>query len=319
MKEPSIAWPTADLVPPAPVAHSFFSIGEIPVHIQSDLPMAAHTFDLAVNRFAVARPGPDPVVIHHRFHRPESDLSRLAPPQYCRSPWMIFRDGDRWIYRLGPVDPAAPPLDHRLVAEAGCIGVLNARHDRVVLYHRDRRPFLAGRSPTVTFLPSDQIVLAALLPERGGCYLHAAGAVVDGRGLVFAGPSGAGKSTLVTQLDPEAEVLSDDRIIVRRQGEGYRACGTWSHGSVAQVSPRSAPLAGIFFIEQAAENRLVRLHGRREMLAALYPNVVRPLVSAPWWERVLTLLDDIAGKVPCHRLRFDRSGGVRRLLRRFGE
>jgi len=68
--------------------------------------------------------------------------------------------------------------------------------------------------------------LASLLMElaeaRGWFGLHAAGAVVAGRGLLLTGPSGVGKSTLVGRLDEAGHgVLSDDLIWLRQRGDGF--------------------------------------------------------------------------------------------------
>lgn len=71
-------------------------------------------------------------------------------------------------------------------------------------------------------------VLAGLLMElaelRGWFGLHAAGAVVEGRGLLLTGPSGAGKSTLIGRLHEAGHgVLSDDLIWLRQASDGFEA------------------------------------------------------------------------------------------------
>jgi hypothetical protein len=44
-------------------------------------------------------------------------------------------------------------------------------------------------------------------------------------------------------------------------------------------------------------------------------HVVRPLVTADWWEKTLDLAGQMAAEVPAYRLRFDLSGGVVDLLK----
>ena len=80
-----------------------------------------------------------------------------------------------------------------------------------------------------------------------------------GQGLLFVGHSEAGKSTTVKMLQGKAEILCDDRNIVRRWPEGFRVHGTWSHGEVPLVSAASAPLSAIFFLHKSKQNRLMRL------------------------------------------------------------
>jgi HprK-related kinase B len=56
--------------------------------------------------------------------------------------------------------------------------------------------------------------------HRGGMLYHAAGAIVDGRGLAMAGFSGMGKSTLALHLMSRgATFVSNDRLIVERRDD----------------------------------------------------------------------------------------------------
>ena len=167
--------------------------------------------------------------------------------------------------------------------------------------------------------PSDQILVARLLADRNGCYLHSAGAILDGAGMLFVGHSDAGKST-ITRLLMDAplqiEILCDDRNIVRRwEGDPrgrpcWRVYGTWSHGDVPDVSPASAPLRAICFIEQAEENTLTPLTDRGEITRRLLACVIKPFVTAAWWRKTLDLIEQMGREVPCHVMRFDKSGEI---------
>ena len=67
-------------------------------------------------------------------------------------------------------------------------------------------------------------------------------------------------------------------------------------------------------LEKATENHLVPLDDRKEIVKKLLACLVRPLVTADWWEKMLTLVEKIAREVPCYILRFDKSGNVVDLL-----
>lgn len=166
----------------------------------------------------------------------------------------------------------------------------------------------------MTFFSSDQILLARVLADRGGCYLHAAGLIIEGQGLGFVGHSEAGKSTITRQLMPYGEVLCDDRVIIREWAEGFKIYGTWSHGEIPLVSPASAPLRALLLLEQAPENSLQRL-APGEVARELPQFIVRPLVTKDWWEKTLDLVGAVARRVEVYRLRFDRSGRVIETLR----
>ena len=152
--------------------------------------------------------------------------------------------------------------------------------------------FERGNLGSLTTFPSDQILLARLLADRQGCYLHASGIIVDGKGLLFVGHSEAGKSTMLKMLRGHGEILCDDRIIVRRWPDGFRIHGTWSHGELPDVSPASAPLRAILFLEKATTNELIPITDTRERLGGVLSHVIKPLVTADWWEKTL----DLAGE-----------------------
>ena len=163
-------------------------------------------------------------------------------------------------------------------------------------------------------LSSDQILLARVLPKWGGAFIHAAGVVLNGQGMLFAGPSEAGKSTMVKILKKKAKILCDDRMIIRREDEGFTIHGTWSHGEIPLVSPDSAPFHSLFFLRQSSENRVERIEERRAIVQDLLVRIVRPLVTVDWWEDVLSLAGDITKQIPCYNLHFDKSGKIADVL-----
>ena len=40
--------------------------------------------------------------------------------------------------------------------------------------------------------------------------------------------------------------------------------------------------------------------------------VIKPFVSADWWEKSLDLIERPAGEAPCYEMRFDQSGEIHR-------
>jgi hypothetical protein len=137
---------------------------------------------------------------------------------------------------------------------------------------------------------------------------------LGGRGLLFVGHSEAGKSTIAGMLKGTAEILCDDRVIVRRHADGIRIHGTWSHGDIPDVSSRSVPLHGIFFLVQAPLNRITRMQSVSASASRLLECLVKPYTSADWWEKELALVERIVSETPCYKLEFDRSGGIVALL-----
>ena len=192
-----------------------------------------------------------------------------------------------------------------------CAAVFNEGHTRGRIYNRSEALFRQGRLHSLTLFPSDQILLARALADRQACFFHAAGVDISGKGLLFVGHSGAGKTTAATMLRNEGEVLCDDRIIVRRWLDGLRIHGTWSPGDLADISAASAPLSAILFLEKANANRLIPMTRGIETARLLAQYLVKSLVTADWWEKILALIENMAQDVPAYRLQFDRSGRMK--------
>jgi MoaA/NifB/PqqE/SkfB family radical SAM enzyme len=286
-----------------------YRIAGITLRVESDLPFAADTYQDKLAPFAVDGPGPDTVRIRHRFGLP--DLRRLTAGEvvYARPPWIIRRNGEAWHY-LGVMDLDAPDEMH-------LAAVFSRDYARGTIYHASEHPFRRGRADALTLFPTDQILVSQLLLDRGGCYLHAAGVILDGRGFLFLGHSGAGKSTLVKMLKDRAEILCDDRVIVRKGPEGMSVHGSWSHGEVPHVSPSSAPLEAIFFLEKSSRNHIRQPDARPSLASRLASCLIKPLVSPAWWAKSLELVDEISRAVPCLSLEFDQTGRIVKELERF--
>jgi hypothetical protein len=133
----------------------------------------------------------------------------------------------------------------------------------------------------------------------------------DGRGYLFVGQSGAGKTTLARLwlAKKEGLILSDDRVVLRRDEEGLWMHGTPWHGEEPLASPERARLSAIFFLEQAGRHGLRPVAGANavaRLFAACFPS----FYSAPAIDFTLGFLAAAAQRVPCFELRFAPTGSV---------
>jgi hypothetical protein len=254
-------------------------------------------------------PGEDTVTIRHHFELPSLAGKDLGLEMYRKPPWAIYRQNGSFIY-LGISPQADDPTLHR-------VATFNRDHTRARIYSVREDRWRKGDLHSLTMFPSDQILVARLLADRHGCYLHSAGAILDGAGVLFVGHSEAGKSTTTRLLmeagaagDMQVEILCDDRNIVRRGEDGWRVFGTWSHGDVPVVSARDASLRAICFLEKGNENTLKPLTDRREITRRLLACVIRPFVTSDWWEKTLALVEQMSGEILYYGMRFDRSGEI---------
>lgn len=292
----------------SPRPRRYYQIAGLTVKVEADLPLTDRTYDARFAAFQVAGPGDDTISLHHHFYLPGVKRQELGEPVYQQPPWAIYRRQTCWVY-LGIPPLAGDPTPYQVAA-------FSHDHAHGHIYNKSSELFQRGDLKSLSHFPSDQILLARVLADRQACYLHAAGMVLDGQGLLFVGHSEAGKSTTVTMLQEEGEILCDDRMILRRWPEGFRIHGTWSHGDVRQVSPATAPLRAILLLEKANTNQLLPITDRGEIVRLLPFFVVKPLVTLDWWHKTLNLVAQIAREVPVYRLQLDRSGRVRTVLKR---
>jgi hypothetical protein len=228
-------------------------------------------------------------------------LSHEAPPVPARAD-LLFQSGGVWsvhrhdgglLYSFR--SRAASPPVYKAVA-------IDAELTRGTLYFPRHR----GGPHSALDFPLDELLFQHRLAREGALEVHACGVVHRGRTLVFCGVSGSGKSTtarLWTEHEPAATTLSDDRLVLRRRGTRYWAYGTPWHGDGGFASPRSRPIAAIFFLSHARRSEVRRL-GTGEAAARLFARSFPP----PWDEavvaRCLETADGIVGRVPCFDLRF---------------
>ena len=133
-----------------------------------------------------------------------------------------------------------------------------------------------------------RIVYSLLLVERGGFLAHSASAISGDRAFLFAGPSGSGKTTMCRLASESVRLLSDEISFVLPDGGGYRAFGTPFYGELARPGePISAPLAAMFILRHASENRLTVM-ARFEALHAVMRNILFFAKEPLWVQRVLT-------------------------------
>jgi hypothetical protein len=156
--------------------------------------------------------------------------------------------------------------------------------------------------------PLDELLIMHRLTQEKAIELHGCGIVrPNGTGNLFVGHSGAGKSTttrLWTSLE-NVEVLSDDRIIIRRDPNcGLRMYGTPWHGEAMYASPGSAPLARIFVLEHGKGNVVTRL-SRSEAVAELFARSFVPFHQHDYLDSALRFLEEVVDSIPVYRYDFE--------------
>ena len=289
----------------------YYRIADITIQIDSDLPFKKETFHPKFKHFEISELEQDTIFIRHHFSLPDLSGRDLGQEFYRKPPWAIYNKNGSWVY-LGISPDKSDKRLHRVV-------VFSSDHTHAKIYNENETVFLKGNLDSLTLFPSDQILLARILADRKGCFLHSCGVDFNGKGLLFVGHSGAGKSTMAKLLKGKAKILCDDRIIVRKYEDGFKIFGTWSHGTVPDISPDSCPLKNIFFLRKAKYNRIIPVTDKKSLVKNLLSYIIRPLVTRDWWEKTLELVDEIITSVPCYELYFEENGKIVKLLERLIE
>ncbi len=157
-----------------------------------------------------------------------------------------------------------------------------------------------GWSPMQLFNPILEVCLLSMLARESGVLLHASGLVYGDAGLVFTGASGTGKSTLAGWFaGAGAGVLSDERMILRRDSDSVRMFGTPWIGSGSFAANASAPLARLFCISHGrGEHRFESLPASRIVSLLLQQTFL------PYWDRAamnatVDSLISLTQRIPC--------------------
>ncbi len=297
-----------------------FSIAEITIRVESAYNVGEMVFNPELQVFATEQPGDDLVTLVHHFALPDLRGTSLGREVYRKPPWAISCTSDAWFYR--GITPEGQDTDDQRFA------VFTVDHQHGVIYNPpDQLQHVRQEGwMSLTLFPTDQIVVSPLLAPRHALLLHSAAVSIAGQGVLFVGHSSAGKSTTCTLLKQAYAatgtpytILCDDRNIVRRWPDGWRVYGTWSHGTVSEVSAVMAPLRALCFLIKDGRNAIEPITDPMELWRLLLATTIRGITFDAWWRQTLTTLERLLTEIPCYRMYFDTSGAIAEVLLRLAE
>jgi len=219
----------------------------------------------------------------------------------------LFRSGKHWAIYLQKdsiVIISHPPSFHRPV----WVARTNSSFSEIEIYISTDLYSLESQKDTVINpfrYPLDQIIMMYILAKMQGCIIHGAGVMMNESCYLFAGKSGAGKSTLSRLLGTEKEIkiLSDDRVIVRKQKDRFNLYGTPWPGDAGFARNEKDSLKGLFFLHHSDQNRIISISPRRSFEKLL------PVTSIPWYhpevmQRVLSFCETVSSQIPAYDFYF---------------
>lgn len=211
--------------------------------------------------------------------------------------WQLFVEDGNWIYR----HRQQPPWQLGIFPPDFSSGVI----------HVAARP----ENPDLFVFPLDhplgELLMMNLLGRGRGILLHACGVVYQGEGYLFAGHGSAGKTTTARlwQHLPGAQVVNDDKVILRKKDGVFWMYGTPWHGEGGMALPLSAPLKRIFLLNQASENYAKSLPPALAVSMLLARGFV-PLWDAEKIDFTLEFLSELVQTLPCQVLGFRKDPAI---------
>jgi len=263
---------------------------------------AEHSLEIAGIRLRLSTPGPlrlpELEAPHHAFASAVGETSVSGVQIELRTEDLTRFNEARTLFQLNPRCRVRDDGDGRLLLRMPDSDTLPAlwvfrfdRHATRATLFIDRGRVTPGNPKSLELNPLGsmwvEILAMVHLAARDGLLLHGTGVEHNGSGWIFAGPSGSGKSTLASLVCKRdgMQILSDERLAVRKVDGEWFLFGTPWCSSAGAALPRRAPLRGIFFLR----------HGRSVAATPLSPSTAvdrfLPVAAVPW--RDTTLLPDV--------------------------
>lgn len=155
--------------------------------------------------------------------------------------------------------------------------------------------------------PLDGLILYYLTVIHGDILIHASGVNNNGKGYLFSGVSGKGKTTMAKLWDDcGAEVIHDDRLILRKTGDGYTMYNTPVYND---DKPLSAPLYKIFLIDHGTENKLIPVKGANAV-SLVMANCIQHNWGTDIIAGLLESVSDLCETIPTVKLYFTPDASV---------
>ncbi len=209
--------------------------------------------------------------------------------------WKLYRWQGKHLFTF--TSPVFGPLPYRMAT-------FSTDFTRGDLYirHLDGNEF-PGMVDPLSY-PLDELLLVNYLAHERGIDIHACGVDTGSCGLAFVGVSGAGKSTLANLWKSRnVKVLSDDRLILRKQTGSFWVYGTPWHGDARASLPDRAQLNGLHFIKQAKVNRIIPINpsdAATRLMVRCFPT----FYHVAGMEYALEFVAELSQAVPCYELQF---------------
>ncbi|MBE6924450.1 MAG: hypothetical protein E7466_04330 [Ruminococcaceae bacterium] len=209
-------------------------------------------------------------------------------PVHTHGDTAIYSTDKGWLHIHTPLGDSAG-------CQVACLFCPNGHH--ILYYPASRWDYYARVWRCGHLIQGERLLLA-----EDALLLHSSAVLHQGKTVLFSGPSGAGKSTQAelwrTHLG--AEIINGDRTVIRKRDEEFWGGGSMWSGTSHIYRRESAPIAGIFLLTQAPENRVRRLGA--EAFAPLFSQTIVNSWDPVFVDRITDLFVRLLERVPVYRL-----------------
>lgn len=274
------------------IDHSKFTIGDTTISVERDFQPKALEIPAPYRRFIENGKTDITLRMHEEVLAPAIGEKKFE----CPPVWSLYRHDGISAIRIYE---HMPGLGRTLI--------LPQEIKNTDLYFDD--PAGSYRDPF--YGPTMELLMVNYLAHDLGAIIHGCGIKQDNCGIIFVGESGAGKTTManIWNEDSKVEILSDDRTIVRKQGDHFVMYGTPWHGEGKFGSPASARLEQIFFIQHGQTNSIsksTQAQSVTQFLKCAFP----PFWDAAGMEYSMDVFSDLSASVSCRMLSFKADSSI---------
>ncbi|MDA9121026.1 hypothetical protein N9J52_03220 [Flavobacteriales bacterium] len=147
--------------------------------------------------------------------------------------------------------------------------------------------------------PMGPLVMYYLTAKFDAIMIHGSGISDNGLGRIFTGVSGQGKTTMAKLwFDSGAEVINDDRLIIRNENGTYQVYNT---PMFYQDEQRSVELKAIYSIHHSKKNTLTKTEGVNAV-AGVTPNLIQHGYAKDLISHHLRFVMQMIDTIPVYKL-----------------
>lgn len=191
--------------------------------------------------------------------------------------------------------------------------------EKTLIYRDENINYLVTEGVDITEAIAENMLLCnvfnRLLLRYNGCYLHSSAIMYGGKVYLVSGHSGVGKSTLTKRwcrLYPDSIIINDDKPSFRIIDGKCIIYGTPFAGGTDNQCNMCGELGGIVFLEQAEEDKLVKLTSAQSITELLQQTLKSLTVKEK--DRLLSLFGTVIENYPIYKLYCTNSDNAARTV-----